>query len=96
MLLDEPTSALDSETELLIQNSLKQLTRARTTIVIAHRLATVMEADIIHVIDEGRVAESGTHVELVRRGGLYANLYRIQFADKAMDAKLLSETQPSA
>ena len=96
VLLDEPTSALDSETELLIQNSLKQLTRARTTIVIAHRLATVMEADIIHVIDEGRVAESGTHVELVRRGGLYANLYRIQFADKAMDAKLLSETQPSA
>ncbi len=96
VLLDEPTSALDSETELLIQTSLKELTRARTTIVIAHRLATVMEADIIHVIDHGRVAESGTHVELVRRGGLYANLYRIQFADKAMDARLLSETQPSA
>ncbi len=86
VLLDEPTSALDSETEQLIQMSLKQLTSARTTIVIAHRLATVMEADVIHVIDDGRVIESGTHVELIRRGGLYANLYRIQFADKSQAA----------
>lgn len=81
ILLDEPTSALDSETEQAIQSALQELTRNRTTIVIAHRLATVANADLIHVMEKGRVIESGRHRELIERGGLYARLYQIQFAN---------------
>lgn len=81
ILLDEPTSALDSETEQSIQSSLQELTRGRTTIVIAHRLATVANADLIHVMDKGQVIESGRHRELIDRGGLYARLYQLQFAN---------------
>jgi ATP-binding cassette subfamily B protein len=81
ILLDEPTSALDSETEQAIQSALQKLTRGRTTIVIAHRLATVANADLIHVMEKGRVVESGRHRELIERGGLYARLYQIQFAN---------------
>jgi ATP-binding cassette, subfamily B, bacterial MsbA len=79
ILLDEPTSALDSETERIIQTALRSLTQGRTTIVIAHRLATVARADVIHVLDLGRVVESGTHAELLRHGGRYARLHRLQF-----------------
>ncbi|PPC99029.1 MAG: ABC transporter [Hyphomicrobium sp.] len=79
ILLDEPTSALDSETERHIQAALKKLTLGRTTIVIAHRLATVARADIIHVLESGRLAESGTQRELLLRDGLYSKLHRIQF-----------------
>jgi len=79
ILLDEPTSALDSETERIIQTALQSLTRGRTTIVIAHRLATVARADVIHVLDLGRVVESGTQAELLRRDGRYARLHRLQF-----------------
>lgn len=79
ILLDEPTSALDSETERHIQAALKKLTVGRTTIVIAHRLATVSRADIIHVLESGRLAESGTQRELLSREGLYSKLHRIQF-----------------
>jgi ATP-binding cassette, subfamily B, bacterial MsbA len=85
VLLDEPTSALDSETEFVIQRALKDLSRGRTTVVIAHRLATVLGADLIHVIDAGRVVESGTHAELLRVDGAYARLYRLQFADEAQE-----------
>lgn len=85
ILLDEPTSALDSETEQSIQEALQELTRGRTTIVIAHRLATVANADVIHVMDKGQVIESGRHRELIERGGLYAKLYRIQFANAVED-----------
>ncbi len=80
ILLDEPTSALDSESEQAIQRALAQLTERRTTLVIAHRLATVLNADRIHVIDKGRLAESGTHRELIAAGGIYARLYDIQYA----------------
>jgi ATP-binding cassette, subfamily B, bacterial MsbA len=83
LLLDEPTSALDSETELVIQRALKDLSRGRTTLVIAHRLATVLGADLIHVVEAGRVVESGTHAELLRADGAYARLYRLQFSDDA-------------
>jgi ATP-binding cassette subfamily B protein len=85
ILLDEPTSALDSETELVIQRALKDLSRGRTTLVIAHRLATVLGADLIHVVDAGRVVESGTHAELLRVEGTYARFYRLQFADEAQE-----------
>jgi ATP-binding cassette subfamily B protein len=79
VLLDEPTSALDSETEGVIQRALDELSEGRTTLVIAHRLATVLRADLIHVVDEGRVVESGSHRELIRAGGAYARLHRLQF-----------------
>jgi ATP-binding cassette subfamily B protein len=85
LLLDEPTSALDSETELVIQRALKNLSRGRTTLVIAHRLATVLGANLIHVVDAGRVVESGSHAELLRAGGAYARLYRLQFSDEAQE-----------
>jgi ATP-binding cassette subfamily B protein len=79
VLLDEATSALDSEAELVIQRALRELTRGRTTLVIAHRLATVLRADLIHVVDSGRVVESGTHHELLKAKGAYARLYQLQF-----------------
>ncbi len=86
ILLDEPTSALDSESEQAIQRALAQLTERRTTLVIAHRLATVLNADRIHVIDDGRLAESGTHRELLAVGGLYSRLYDIQYAQADREA----------
>ena len=79
LLLDEATSALDAETERTVQQALGRLMRGRTTIVIAHRLATVRAADQICVIDAGRVVERGTHQRLVGEGGLYARLAALQF-----------------
>jgi ATP-binding cassette subfamily B protein len=81
ILLDEPTSALDSETEMLIQRALVELCKGRTTLVIAHRLSTILRADLIHVIEAGRVVESGTHSELLRAKGAYARLYHLQLKD---------------
>lgn len=86
ILLDEPTSALDSESEQAIQKALLLLTERRTTLVIAHRLATVLNADRIHVIENGCLAESGTHRELLSLGGLYARLYDIQYAPGTREA----------
>jgi subfamily B ATP-binding cassette protein MsbA len=76
LLLDEATSALDTESERQVQDALAILMKGRTTLVIAHRLSTVLDADRIYVFDRGRVVESGTHAELVARKGLYARLYQ--------------------
>ena len=79
LLLDEATSALDAENEVLVQAALENIMKDRTTLVIAHRLATVLKADRILVMDGGSIVEEGTHAELVARGGLYARLARLQF-----------------
>ncbi len=85
LILDEATSALDSESERQVQAALEVLMRGRTTIVIAHRLSTIEKVDRIVVLDKGEVAEVGTHLELLARGGIYSRLHRIQFARGAED-----------
>ena len=80
LLLDEATSSLDTKSERAVQEALSNLMQNRTTIVVAHRLSTIQSADLIHVIDEGRIAESGNHEELLQLNGAYAKLYQIQFS----------------
>jgi subfamily B ATP-binding cassette protein MsbA len=80
LLLDEPTSALDAESEATIRGALERLARGRTTLIIAHRLSTVLDSDLIVVMDRGRIVERGTHAELLGLDGLYADLYELQFA----------------
>ena len=82
LVLDEATSALDAESERLVQRAIANLVRNRTTIVIAHRLSTVRRADVIVVMEAGRIIETGTHTELLARGGQYRKLYELQFADE--------------
>lgn len=87
LILDEATSALDTTSERLVQQALEQATRRRTTIAIAHRLSTVLGADVILAVEAGRVVERGTHAELLARGGLYARLYTEQFAGGEVEAR---------
>lgn len=86
LLLDEATSALDAESEAMVQAAMNQLTANRTTIVIAHRLATIKKADRIIVFDHGKIVAQGRHEDLIAEGGLYARLARMQFTDIAADA----------
>ena len=75
LLLDEATSALDTQSERLVQSALERLQKDRTTIVVAHRLSTIMGADIIHVMQDGKIVETGKHDELLAKGGYYSRLY---------------------
>jgi ATP-binding cassette, subfamily B, bacterial len=84
MLLDEATSALDAASETLVQEALERSMEGRTSLVIAHRLATVLGADRILVLDRGRIVEEGTHASLVAAGGLYARLAELQFGAVAV------------
>jgi subfamily B ATP-binding cassette protein MsbA len=86
LLLDEATSALDAESERIVQDALSVLGQGRTVLVIAHRLSTVVGADLIYVMDRGRVVESGSHAELMRGGGLYSRLYGMQAAEREIAA----------
>ncbi|EAS50708.1 ATP-binding protein, ABC-type transporter [Aurantimonas manganoxydans SI85-9A1] len=88
LLLDEATSALDAESEILVQRALEKLMEGRTTLVIAHRLATVLKADRILVLDGGQIVEEGTHASLIAKGGIYARLARLQFEAGRTDAML--------
>lgn len=82
MILDEATSSVDTRTELLIQQAMNRLMEGRTSFVIAHRLSTIRDANLILVMDEGRVIEQGTHDELLEAEGFYADLYNSQFSTK--------------
>ncbi len=82
LILDEATSAVDNETEAAIQRSLERLVIGRTSVIIAHRLSTVRSAHCIHVLEKGRIAESGTHPQLLASGGIYAALWRLQTGEK--------------
>ena len=97
LLLDEATSALDAESERIVQEALARLKTGRTTLVIAHRLATVQNADRIYVFEDGELQEEGQHADLIARGGLYARLARLQFRDVPdMPEDAGEETKPQA
>ena len=82
LILDEATSALDNTTEILIQQALDELCKGRTTLVVAHRLSTIKNADEIAVVSEGQIIEQGNHDELLALGGMYADLYKLQFREQ--------------
>ena len=90
LILDEATSALDAESERLVQRAIANLIRNRTTIVIAHRLSTIRRADKIVVMEGGCIIETGTHSELLARGGQYRRLYELQFADEEEELLVVS------
>ena len=82
-MLDEATAHLDSENEVAVQNALAVALRGRTSIVVAHRLSTIRQADQILVLDDGRIVQRGTHDSLLAQGGLYAELYGLQFSESS-------------
>jgi ATP-binding cassette, subfamily B, bacterial MsbA len=90
ILLDEATAALDSESELQVREAMDHLCQDRTTLAIAHRLHTVSHADCIHVVEDGRVVESGRHDDLLRAGGRYASFYRLQLKEQEKDAPVVA------
>ena len=90
LVLDEATSALDTESERLVQKALENLMQNRTSIVIAHRLSTVRRADKIVVMERGRIAETGTHSELLQKGGIYKRLYELQFWEEEEEEKIIN------
>jgi ATP-binding cassette subfamily B protein/subfamily B ATP-binding cassette protein MsbA len=96
LILDEPTSALDAETEMMLLEALHRLMAGRTTFIIAHRLSTIRNADRIILIDQGRIAEQGTHAELMIAGALYARMYGIQFAPEPAKLASLEELLAAA
>ena len=96
LILDEATSSLDYENEAAIQRALEVVMRGRTSLVIAHRLSTVLRADVIFVVDEGRIVEQGRHTTLLARGGLYSRLYRTQFSSFDSGAPLKNSLSASA
>ena len=83
LILDEPTSALDAQTEALLLEALERLMAGRTTFTIAHRLSTIRKANRIVVLEEGKIMESGSHEELLRKNGIYSHLYHLQYPDSA-------------
>ena len=91
LILDDSTSSVDTQTEKLIQAALDALMEGRTTFVIAHRLSTVRRADIILVMDKGQIVERGTHVELLKQGGLYKEIHDLQLVDHARFSEEMEE-----
>ena len=96
MILDEATSSLDSESERHIKESLQQLMQGRTTLVIAHRLSTVLQSDKIVVLEAGRIIDMGRHAELLERCELYQRLYRLQFSDEAVASNGTKKNESSS
>jgi ABC-type multidrug transport system fused ATPase/permease subunit len=90
LILDEPTASLDAESEQLIQEAMDHLMIGRTTFIIAHRLATIVSADQILVLEEGRIVETGTHVALLKQQGLYRDLYERQFESASASLDVLA------
>ncbi len=86
-MLDEATSALDTVNERVVQQALERLMEGRTTVAVAHRLSTILAADVIFVVDRGQIIERGTHKELLARGGAYAVLYDEQFGSGTIEAR---------
>ena len=80
LILDEATSSIDTRTELKVQSAFQKMMQGRTSFIVAHRLSTIQEADLILVMKDGQIIEQGTHESLLEKGGFYANLYQSQFA----------------
>jgi ATP-binding cassette subfamily B protein len=96
VVLDEATAHLDSESEAAVQKALKAALTGRTSLVIAHRLSTIREANLILVVDDGRIVERGSHEELVKAGGLYAELYKTQFLPQGISQSGLGTGEDGA